>query len=688
MEVPLNSKIILIILAVIVILCLCFSCVAAGAAGLLIFRTDGNSSHSEAVQVDPELQSPFVDVTPQSPDIFPVEPSEDFEITPDPTLLKGAAETLETLKNTIVPNNDPRELAVRLEGIQNMPDTIPDHTDYKVGDEKLFWATNVDTNENRQVTANLGYITEHVYFWIEKGVSYKERDLASLVETFENDIYPTDREFFGSEWTPGIDDNPRLFILYATGLGSNLAGYFSSADSVPPQAHQYSNAHEMFMLNADNINLDEKFTYGVLAHEFQHMIHWYRDRNETSWLNEGFSEMAAFLNGYYESGFDYLAMSDPDIQLNDWPNNPNNTTPHYGAAFLFVDYFLNRFGEDATKAVVADPANGMDSIDGVLEQINALDPVTNQPITADDVFADWTVANFLLDDKVADGRYAYPNYSDAPQTSTTETITECNSGWNERTVSQYGADYIQLNCGRTYSLSFQGTSNVGVLPQDAYSGDYAFWSNKGDESDMTLTQTFDLSDVDGPVTFSFQTWYDLETDYDYLYLEASRDGENWEILNTPSCTSEDPSGNSFGCGYNDTTNGWTEETVDLSDFAGEKIQLRFEYITDAAVNGEGFLLDDVSIPQINYFSDFEDDNGGWEASGWVRIQNSIPQTYEVTLVKVNNGTEVSRIALNLDQTQQINIDGGQFDEVYLIVSGTSRFTRQPAFYRFNIAPNP
>lgn len=683
-----NSKIILIIIAVIVVICICCSIVAIGAAGLFIFNSSGTNPISDSIQPIPDFQTPFDQNQPDNTIPVPVIPSEEFLNTPDPMQMEAARETLDTLQNTLVPNNDPRELAVRLQGVRDMPDTVPDHTGYNVGDEKQFWATNVDTNVNRKVTAQLAYITDHVYFWIEKGVSYNERDLANLVETFENDIYPTDREFFGTEWSPGIDDNVRLFLLYATDLGSNLAGYFSSADSVPPEAQEYSNAHEMFMLNADNISLDEKFTYGVLAHEFQHMIHWYRDRNETSWLNEGFSELAAFLNGYYESGFDYLAMSDPDIQLTDWPNNPNSTTPHYGASFLFLNYFLNRFGEDATKAVVADPDNGMDSIDGVLEQINAVDPLTDQPIKADDVFADWAVTNLVLDDRVSDGRFSYQNYSQAPQASATESITNCDTGWNDRVVSQYGVDYIQLNCGRTFTLSFQGTSDVGVLPIDAYSGDYAFWSNKGDESDMTLTQTFDFSAVTGSIDLSFQTWYDLETDYDYLYLEASLDGQSWEILQTPSCTTEDPSGNSFGCGYNDITNGWMQETVDLSAYAGEIVQLRFEYITDAAVNGEGFLLDDVSIPQINYFSDFETDAGGWQSEGWVRIQNSLPQTYQISLVDERSKTEITRIELNADQKFEINLDGSQSDHFYLVVSGTTRFTRQPAYYRFSVIPSP
>ncbi|MHB8134254.1 MAG: hypothetical protein ACYDH1_08535 [Anaerolineaceae bacterium] len=683
-----SSKWIWIIVILVVVICLCASCLVAAGAGLFLIRSSESSTNIENYVPTLELNLPWDEATPDyaTPWNSVGTPVPDFELqaTPDPQSLNVALETLNTLKNEIVPNNDPRELAVRFEGVNDMPEMVPDHTDYKVGDEKQFWTTNVDTNENSKINAKLAYITDHVYFWIEKGVSYKERDLSKLVEAFENEMYPTNREFFGSEWSPGIDDNPRLFLLYASNLGGNLAGYFSSADSVPPQAHEFSNAHEMFLLNSDTIGLDEKFTYGVLAHEFQHMIHWYRDRNETSWLNEGFSELAAFINGYYESGFDYMAMSDPDIQLNDWPNDSNATTPHYGAGFLFVNYFLNRFGEDATKALVADEANGMESVDDVLKQIDAVDPITNEPITADDFFADWTITNYLHDKQVGDGRYTYKNYSDAPQAATTETISGCNSDWNNRTVTQYGADYIQIDCGSTFTIDFQGTFDVGVLPQNAHSGDYAFWSNKGDESDMTLTQSFDFTNVSEPVEMSFYAWYDIETDYDYLYLTASENGEDWEILQTPSCTSDDPSGNSFGCGYNDKTNGWIKETVDLSKFAGKKIQLRFEYITDAAVNGEGFMLDDVEIPSIGYSTDFETDDGGWETEGWVRIQNSIPQTYELTIIKVNQETQVERIPIDQNQSARITVNGDGLEDIILIVSGTSRFTRQEAIYRFKI----
>ena len=88
-------------------------------------------------------------------------------------------------------------------------------------------------------------------------------------------------------------------------------------------------------------------------------------------------------------------------------------------------YFLDRFGEDATKALVSDPSNGMVSIDDVLAQLGVVDPLSSTAVTADDVFMDWLVANILQDSDVADGRYDYQNYPGAPDFDPTETISEC-----------------------------------------------------------------------------------------------------------------------------------------------------------------------------------------------------------------------------------------------------------------------
>jgi hypothetical protein len=608
-----------------------------------------------------------------------------------PTQMDIGERTLYTLENSEVPMNNPIDLARRLLGVGDVPETFPDPgAPHQVGEKQSFWVTDTSTDVDFQAQTTLRYVSEHAYFWIGDDVRYNERDLENLAQAFDDHIYPTTRAFFGSEWTPGIDEDPRIYILYVSGIGGGVSGYFSSGDLLHPLAREHSNAHELFVFNADNTSIAYEYAHGVLAHEFQHMIHWYQDRNEMSWVNEGLSELAVLLNGYDPGGFDYFYISQPDLQLSDWPNDEYSTTPHYGAAFLYMTYFLDRMGEETTKMLVKHPENGMKSIDLLLEEQGITDPQTGELITADDLVLDWMVTNYLLDSSVGDGRFSYASYPSAPQAFETETFTECLPGLEERNVHQYGVDYIRITCPGQYSLNFEGSVSTSLLPEGANSGDFSFWSGKGDESHMTLTRSFDFTDVTGPIHFTYWTWYDIEEDYDYLYLTASVDGEDWDILTTPSGTGDDPTGINFGWGYNGLSGGgpvWIEETIDLSRYAGQKVQLQFEYVTDAAVNGEGLLLDDLAIPAIDYFTDFEEDDGGWKGNGFVRVANILPQTFRIALITQGNTTEVEYLLLDEDNSLEISLDiGGEVDEVVLVVTGTTRYTRQMASYQFEFLP--
>lgn len=664
-----------IIVTVLLILALC----CLGVCLILIFSGNALVSWLETTQNEVTPPTPIVvteEVNPVSPTPIP---------TLKPETAKNAFNSLEILEQELVPINDPIDLAQRLGGKGDIPETLIDpNAPYTVGDQQVFWVTNVDTNENFQVTTTLRYLGDHVYVWIEDGVDYSGSDLLALGETFDDEIYPTNREFFGSEWSPGVDGDPRIYIVYAGGLGRSLAGYFSSADALHPEAHEFSNAHEMFLINSDNVLLSEDYIYGTLAHEYQHMIHWYTDKNEETWLNEGFSMLAELINGFDPGGFDYSYINNPDLQLTDWGTDVGGNGPHYGASLLFTTYFLDRFGDEATQAVVAHDENGMESIDIVLNEMGITDPITGEPLTAEDIFAEWAVANILGDENVGDGRYDYQIYPSAPVASPSVTFPTCPMGQTNYDVAQFGVDYVEITCSGEYTLNFSGSTGISVLPTSTYSGDYFFWSNMGDHSNMSLEQRFDLTEVDGAVEMTYHTWYDLEEDYDYVFVSASTDERDWEILNTTSCTTEDPSGNSYGCGLNGQTDGWQLETVDLSQFTGQEVTLRFDYVTDAAVNGVGMVIDDMEIAAIDYFTDFETDRGGWEAEGFVRIQNLLPQDFRISMIIRGEETEV--LPIKLDENNQaaldINIDDGE--SVILVISGTTPVTRQKAQYTIEI----
>lgn len=676
MQAKTDRTAILLVGGLIALLVCCLVLTVAGGLGALwmFLRVDGSPPERQPTTTPPPLPTPLT------------QEGESVSVPPE-------AETMRrVLAETLVPIADPLSLAERLSGIENPPRIVDDSADpIAQGAERTFWASNVDTNENFQVRARLAYATDHVYFWVDRRVSVDQDEVRDIVETFERESYPTTREFFGSEWSPGVDGDPHLYILYARGLGNSVAGYYSSKDELSPVVHEFSNGHEMFYLNADTMGLSGSFASGVLTHEFQHMIHFYRDRNEESWMNEGFSEVASFLIGYDLGGSDFAYASNPDLTLTYWPSPPDSA--HYGQAFLFLAYFLDRFGPEATQALVGETTNGLDSIDRVLADIEARDPATGEPVGADEVYRDWAAAMLLQDPSVGQGQFALESYPDAPDVSVRERIGECPAERWGSEVAQYGVDYIELNCEGDFTLTVQGAARVGIVPANPYSGEYMFWSNRGDESDMTLTRTFDLRSAQSPIEFEYRVWYDIEEDYDYVYLEASQDGgETWEILTTPSGTDEDPTGNSYGWGYNGLSGGgdegaWLAESVDLSRFAGSEILLRFEYVTDAAVNGEGLLLDDVRIDALGYEEDFEGDDGGWVAEGFVRLYNLLPQTYRVVLIERGADVRVTEIPLDANGAGSLEVqlgdDGG--GEI-LVVIATARHTWIRIPYQVSLLP--
>jgi immune inhibitor A len=632
----------------------------------------------------------FSNVTPsltESPNIPPVDGStptseSDLFRPPSDTI---STETVQMLDQSVTPENDVYELACRLQGKCNISTSLPaPKAPLKVGATQKFWITNADSNENFQIDATLLYITPLTYFWAEDPKSVNKDDMKALMDTFDKKIIPTDREFFGSEWTPGVDNDPHIYVLYAGNLGSNIGGYFSSSDEYNPEVRQYSNGHEAYVLTSSQ-PLGDQYAYATLAHEFVHMIQWPTDRNDVSWINEGFAEVGAFLNGYDVGGADSYYVQSPDLQLNDWATNDSpDFGSHYGQSFLYLTYFLDRFGEKATKSLTANPVNDLASVDDTLKTLNATDPETGKLINADDVFMDWAAALYLLDGNVGDGRYTYHNYPNAPQTSDTETISECPQSAVTRDVHQFGIDYIKISCAGDHTLTFTGSTAIHMLPVDPYSGSYSFATNLGNESDMTLTHEFDFTNVNTPLNLSFRTWYDLEKDYDYVFLEVSEDGEHWQIITTPSGTDKNPSGNSYGWGYNGATQDWIQEDVDLSQYAGKKVQVRFEYVTDAAVTGEGFLLDDVSVDAVNYKTDFEADDGGWVAEGFTRVQNIIPQTFRLSLITKGAETTVKTIELSADQVAEVPLSLKDGEEATLIVTGTTRYTRKNSVYKIEI----
>jgi immune inhibitor A len=606
-------------------------------------------------------------------------------------------DTLTILKNNQVPAGDWRDEAIRLKGIPDIPEVVSTTpANYALGDLTDFYVINTDTRESRRLSAQLVYETQNVYFFVEKGVQVNDKDVKSLVDEFQNKTYPTNREFFGSEWIPGVDGDPRLYMLYARGIGKHTQAYCDSVSEFSRLAHPYSNEKEIIVLNVDAGPLNDPYWRPTLAHEFQHMIHWYQNRNAETWLNEGASMLAQSINGF-DAGSKMSFLNGPDLQLNAWADLSSSleeSAGHYDAAYLFMKYFLDRFGSKASQTLVANHATGITAVDSTLATLDLTDLATGKPLTVDDVFADWAVANFLNDSSIAQGQYGYKGYAEKVP-GPTDTIPDCPTGPISANVHQFGTRYIELACQGNVTINFTGSQHVSLVPTQAHSGRYAMWSSREDESDTTLTREFDLSGVKS-ATLNYWAWWKTESDYDYAYVEVSVDGgKTWKIIPTPSGTDANPVGSNQGWGYTGCSGGgetgkgcsaqWINENVDLSAYAGQKIQVRFEYITDAALSYESLMLDDITVQEINYSCSFEKDTCGWNSKGFARVDNVLPQTFVVQLIHQSGGqTTVERLPLDANRQGSLSLNLKSRDTAILVVSGTAPFTTEEASFKLEI----
>ena len=172
-------------------------------------------------------------------------------------------------------------------------------------------------------------------------------------------------------------------------------------------------------------------------------------------------------------------------------------------------------------------------------------------------------------------------------------------------------------------------------------------------------------------------------------------GKTWKIIQTPSGTGANPMGSNLGWGYTGCSGGgdpgedcsasWINETVDLSAYAGQKILVRLEYITDTALSYPSFMLDDISIPEINESCDFEKDNCGWDGKGFVSMDNVLPQTFVVQLIYQSGGQPVvERMQLDANNQGNLSLTLKGRETAILVISGTTPFTTEAASFELEI----
>lgn len=679
------------------VVCLCVTLVGGGAATFLIAREFQNQLS--------DSESPEIGVEPARP-VAPTATVRPIVRTPLATPNTTEQNTQTFAAEVKLPKQNLVDLAIRYRGVKPADATVKCEriaTGYDIGASRTFTLSNSDTDKQFSITARLEYKTAHVYMWVERSPTNIRLDntrLRRAADQFEEKIYPTTRNFFGEEASPGVDCDPHLTIVHAAGLGQTVGGYFSSADSFLRAVRDDSNEAEMFVVhaapgfNGERPNTD---TYmSTLAHEFQHMISYKNVHAPDLWLEEGAAQLAERLNGYADGISTVYAFADaPQTQLNTWADSSaGDNSAHYGAGYVFWSYLYDRFGEDVAKKLARSPERSVNAFIALLAAEDIVNPDTNQAFTFEDLFADFVVANFMNQQKIepAGTRYQYSSIEVPPMSKHAEYRQIDYPVDVKDQVSQFGTHYIELRGDQPVNIRFTGSNAVPLLPLENSDGQF-WWSNRADSSNSRLTREIDLSALPKArkTTLNYKAWYRLEQDYDYAYVSASTDnGATWLTLKSATCTTANPQSSNLGCGYTGASGNpdqptWVDESIDLTVYAGQKFLLRFEMVTDAAVNLEGLAIDDIEIAEINFRDDATTDTG-WTAEGFVRADNMLAQQWRVQVILFNKDNSVALERLNLTNsngTIPVNL-GKTVDYAILAISASTQSTTEPGAYQLEI----
>ncbi|MGH2570799.1 MAG: FlgD immunoglobulin-like domain containing protein [bacterium] len=298
---------------------------------------------------------------------------------------------------------------------------------------------------------------DHCYVVVEDSqwnVNVDQTQVDTIVDHFENTsigsfpgqgIWDLDTAHFGDP-PDNLDQDPRVYILYYD-FDVASDGYFWGFDQECDDVAQFhSNECDVVYMNCSDFDPAGSYLLAVLAHEFEHLIHFNYDQDELAWVDEGLAELAMWLYG------------DPD-DISQFNTNPDRQLTSFGGAwydyiktYLWSLYFYERYGGQASvRAVVQEPANSILGYDHVLDAQSYTENFT-------DVFGDWVVANYLDDPSIGDGRFGYAGET-LPPFNPFATFSTYPVGPNNASVNHWAADYVRYLNGAGLLVTFNGSDN-------------------------------------------------------------------------------------------------------------------------------------------------------------------------------------------------------------------------------------
>ncbi len=324
---------------------------------------------------------------------------------------------------------------------------------YVVGDTRNFWRWNLAVMPPPwiQVPATCRAVGAHSYLFVansEWNVHMTQANVDSIMVRLEertvNDPNMGAIEMDVNEFGPipdELDNDPKIIVFYSalgSFQGSQFDGYFSAYNQVTEAEAQlmeqsgHSNECEMIYMTCSPLNPVAPVRLSVLAHELTHMIEWGLDPNEETWIDEGLAELAMVKYGIPDPITDFNG--NPDNSLTLW----DREYADYVKVMLFFTYLSEHYDTNGLiRDIISDPTHGRESINN---QIASHFP----GVTFQDIFRDWTIANYI-DHQTNDSDLFTYFQLDIPQFTTTYHFTDefVNVVDQTGTVQPWAADYIK-----------------------------------------------------------------------------------------------------------------------------------------------------------------------------------------------------------------------------------------------------
>ena len=317
-----------------------------------------------------------------------------------------------------------------------------------------------------EVTATCIAKSKHLYVYIDNSVRDMLTDAEALAITreFDTRIYPSVREWMGSEWKPGLDrDNRITLLMHDVGMnnsGEDYGGYFASTDQIPTAPN--SNRREMLYMDIFQFKERSRHTfYSSLAHEFAHLINWFQNGGTTDqrWLEEGtasFVEWAVYgtVHTIFVDGY----LTNPNVSL----AYANTREVYYGAAFMLMLYLYEQYGGKALIRTIAES-------DALGEQaINAALADNGKNARFPEVFLNWGLANWV-NTQARNRQLGYANLRDRRVNAAVSRASNYPNRANNIPIDQWSVRYtVFQNLPETLDLSVTGADTGNLYATTLY----------------------------------------------------------------------------------------------------------------------------------------------------------------------------------------------------------------------------